>query len=443
LFNIRHIAVNLIGAALPIVVILVTVPHYLHAIGAEKYGALSLVWIVFGYFGILDFGVSRSVTTAISRAEGRQAKADIIWSATVLNTVWGAVIAVIGGGAFLAYAAHSSNEMVKDVVQALPLMMLGIPILMVTSTLNGALDGEERFKMANALQLTGSILYQVVPLLTAYYVSDSLPALITAVILCRFVLLALCGAVVGRLFDLLALFSVSKSTMTSLLKFGSSIAAVNILDPIFSRIDQVVIARLSGASDVAAYSIALNSIGRLSILPLAMSRSIFPKLSLGTMDDHRDDLFAAKNKIIWIWTGLCCAAILASDLVYYLWLRDPIYADVSAVAKVFVVGLWANCLSILPYTALQAGGRSVSILKAHLAEMPFYVAALLALTYYYGPMGAAAAYGLRNFADYLILWKMCGYPLRRQGLFVALLAVVAAIACLASSLNLSASLIWK
>jgi O-antigen/teichoic acid export membrane protein len=435
-FNVRHIAVNLIGAALPILVILVTVPLYLHAIGADKYGALSLVWIVFGYFGILDFGVSRSVTTAISRAEGRQAKADIIWSATALNTVWGAVIAVVGGGGFLAYAAHSGNEMVKDVVEALPLMMVGIPILMVTSTLNGALDGEERFKMANGLQLTGSILYQVVPLLTAYYVSDRLSVLITAVILCRMVLLLLYGAVVARLFDLLALFSVSKSTMMSLLKFGSSIAAVNILDPIFSRIDQVVIARLSGASDVAAYSIALNSIGRLSILPLAMSRSIFPKLSLGTMDDHRDDLFVAKNKIIWIWTGLCCAAILASDVVYYLWLRDPIYADVSAVAKVFVVGLWANCLSILPYTALQAGGRSMTILKAHLAEMPFYAVVLVVLTYYYGPIGAAAAYGVRNFADYLILWKVCGYALRRQGLFVALFAALSLVAYIMSQIHL-------
>jgi O-antigen/teichoic acid export membrane protein len=430
LFNLRHIAVNLVGSALPILVILVTVPLYLHAIGAEKYGALSLVWIVFGYFGILDFGISRSVTTAISRAPDRWAKADIIWSAAALNAVWGAVIAVIGGGAFFAYAAYSASDMVRDVVVALPWMMLGIPVLMITSTLNGALDGEERFKMANTLQLAGSILYQVVPLLTAYYVSDSLPDLITAVILCRIILFALYVVVVGRLFDLVALFSLSRSTMTSLLKFGSSIAAVNILDPIFSRIDQVVIARFSGAADVAAYSIALNSIGRLSILPLAMSRSIFPKLSLGTMDDHKEALFDAKMKIIWLWTGLCAAAILSSDLVYYLWLRDPIYADVSAVAKVFVVGLWVNCLGILPYTALQAGGRSVSILKAHLLEMPFYVGALVVLTYYYGPIGAAMAYGLRNFADYLILWKMCDYPVRKQGLFVALFVVLAVVAYL-------------
>jgi O-antigen/teichoic acid export membrane protein len=427
-FNLRHIAVNLLGSALPILIILITVPLYLHAIGAEKYGALSLVWIVFGYFGILDFGISRSVTTAISRAEGRQAKADIIWSAAALNMAWGALIAIVGGGAFFLYAGHSESEMVKDVATALPWMMFGIPVLMITSTLNGALDGEERFKMANSLQLVGSILYQLVPLFTAYYVSDHLPDLIIAVILCRFVLLVLYAIVVGRLFDLVALFSVSKSTMISLLKFGSSIAAVNILDPIFTRIDQVIIARFAGASDVAAYSIAVNSIGRLGILPMAMSRSIFPKLSTGTADDHREALFSSKSKIIWIWFGICGAAIVASDLVYYLWLKDPIYVEVSAVAKIYAVGLWANCLGILPYTALQAWGRSTTILKVHLLEMPFYLVALVLLTYHYGTLGAAVAYGLRSYADYIILWKMCGYPVRRQGMFTILLIALSVLA---------------
>ncbi len=181
------------------------------------------------------------MTTAISRAGDRQSKADIIWSAAVLNTAWGALIAIVGGGAFFLYSSYSESAMVEEVATALPWMMLGIPVLMITSTLNGALDGEERFKMANSLQLVGSILYQIVPLLTAYHVSDHLPDLIVAVILCRLVLLALYGIVVGRFFNL--------------------------------------IARFSGAADVAAYSIAVNSIGRLGILPMAMSRSVFPKLS--------------------------------------------------------------------------------------------------------------------------------------------------------------------
>ncbi len=148
----------------------------------------------------------------------------------------------------------------------------------------------------------------------------------------------------------------------------------------------------------------------------------------GTADDHKEALFSSKSKIIWIWFGICGAAIVASDLVYYLWLRDPIYLEVSAVAKVYAVGLWANCLGILPYTALQAWGRSTTILKVHLLEMPFYLAALVVLTYYYGTLGAAVAYGLRSYVDYIILWKMCGYPVRRQGMFTALLLALVVLA---------------
>jgi len=51
---------NLVGMALPIVSSLVTVPIYIHHMGVERYGVLSVVWILLGYLGFLDFGLSRA-----------------------------------------------------------------------------------------------------------------------------------------------------------------------------------------------------------------------------------------------------------------------------------------------------------------------------------------------------------------------------------------------
>lgn len=44
---------NLIGMALPIVSSLVTVPIYIHHMGVERYGVLSVVWILLGYLGLV------------------------------------------------------------------------------------------------------------------------------------------------------------------------------------------------------------------------------------------------------------------------------------------------------------------------------------------------------------------------------------------------------
>lgn len=433
MFNLKHVLTNLVGSALPILIVIVSVPLYLHAIGVEKFGILSIIWIVFGYFGVLDFGVSRAVTNAISRvrADGPK-KVEIICSAGVLSAGIGIIVSFIGGVAFFIYTRYEQQAMLTEVAKALPLMMLGIPVLMVTSTLNGALDGEERFKTANSIQVIGSIMYQLVPLGTAYTFSTQVAHLINSVILCRFLVLLLYCAAVERSFGVSRLMSVTHDAMVKLLKFGSSIALINILDPIFTRIDQLVIARLAGAHDVAAYNIAVNSIGRLGILPMAMSRSAFPSLSTDTIENNASKLFVARGKIMIAWFVICAAAMLVSDIVFHLWLQNEISVEVSAIAKVFVVGLWANCMAILPYTALQAAGKSTAILKAHLLELPFYLIALVSLTYWYGAMGAAIAYGLRSFADYVILWKMCRYPVMGQKMFTALFFTLSATALLLS-----------
>src|SRR5271154_7579438 len=59
--------VNLLSPMARIVVALVTVPIYLRHIGDARYGVMSIVWILLGIFGFLDFGLSRAVTNALAK----------------------------------------------------------------------------------------------------------------------------------------------------------------------------------------------------------------------------------------------------------------------------------------------------------------------------------------------------------------------------------------
>ena len=65
--SVRNTGWNLLGALLPVPVILLCIPPLVTALGVERFGVLGLAWMVLGYFGMFDFGLAQSTTRFVSR----------------------------------------------------------------------------------------------------------------------------------------------------------------------------------------------------------------------------------------------------------------------------------------------------------------------------------------------------------------------------------------
>lgn len=102
----RNTLLNLIGQGLPLVVAVVTIPFIIQGLGIERFGLLSLAWVVLGYFAIFDLGLGRATTKFVAEA----------------------------------------------------FYFLSIPVVLVSSSFRGVLEAAQRFDLVNIVRVPSSTL---------------------------------------------------------------------------------------------------------------------------------------------------------------------------------------------------------------------------------------------------------------------------------------------
>jgi O-antigen/teichoic acid export membrane protein len=146
-----------------LLVVFVTMPIVIHALGADAFGLFSLAWVVLGYMAILDFGVSRAATKFISEhlSRGELAPVERIARASVAANL---VLGIIGGSIVLALAGWLANrvfhvpvELQTEARTIFRALAMSIPILLVQAVLRAILCSYQRFgwiSIFNALATT-------------------------------------------------------------------------------------------------------------------------------------------------------------------------------------------------------------------------------------------------------------------------------------------------
>src|SRR5436189_3279930 len=99
----RNTLYNLFGQALPVLVAVLGTPALLKGLGTDRFGILTLAWVVIGYFSLFDLGLGRALTQYVAERLGREQHHDIgpvvrrslilITALGVLGTIFVAAIA--------------------------------------------------------------------------------------------------------------------------------------------------------------------------------------------------------------------------------------------------------------------------------------------------------------------------------------------------------------
>ncbi len=408
-----NFAYNVIGAMVPIATSLGTVPFYIHQIGAGRYGVVTITWVLLGYFGFLDFGMSRASANALARigtssARDRSRVLMTAFYSNLLMGVVGGLILYVAGALILLQVVKIPGNLMNETREAYPWMAAMLPLGMLAGVFGGALESRERFLLSNTLSAFGTMAGQLIPLACAYAIGPSLTIIIPATLLSRLLMVALSALVVVRQEWPVRLLDFDPVWLRKLFGYGSWVSVSGLLNPILDTSNQLVIGAMLGAAAVASYSVPMTLAMRSQVVATALARTLFPRVSRINITEARQTTQVAAGALAYGFGIICAPAVLFSGTFLHLWLGARFAQASTSVAQIVMFGAWANGIAFLPYGFLQAQGRPQVTAKLALAEVVPFFTVLWILVHAMGLPGAALAWTLRVSCNCLALFAVSG-----------------------------------
>lgn len=406
---------SLVGAVLPMLLGLVTIPYLIEKVKIEAFGILTLVWSLIGYFSIFDFGIGRALTQQISSSLSKNVEykfPGIVKTGLLFMLVTGLL-----GGILLALFSHQlstkwmnvSKDLMQDTGRCLLLASIGIPLTTFTSGLKGVLEGFEDFKTVSILRIILGLFNFGLPALTVMFINNSLEYMVMSLVLARlFVLIAHLIFVNMKLsvYSILIAQFAKREEILQLLSFGAWMTLSNIISPLMVTADRFLISYVLGASIVAFYTVPFDFIVRLLIIPAALTGVLFPRFSYMFKNDSASigPLYKKSFMVILIVMGVISFSLcVGSYFGLSIWVGNNFAEQSWMIASILSIGLLFNSLAQVPHAALQAAGNVKVTSKIHFFEFLFYIPLLYYALSIYGLKGAALIWVIRVLVDLISL----------------------------------------
>ncbi|MEW5927531.1 MAG: flippase [Gemmatimonadota bacterium] len=438
----RNSALNLLGWVLPMVGAVVAVPLLIRSLGTERFGILTVGWVVLGYFSLFDFGLGRALTKVVAERLGTDGERDVpplIWTALILMFVLGtagAAILALSAPLLVNGALKISPHLRGEAVSTLYLLALSLPWVISTAALSGVLEANQRFGLVSALRVPTGLFSYLGPLLVLPF-STSLVSVVAVLVAGRLVAWAAFLVACLRVVPLLRKrVSVALDKVGVLANLGGWMMVSNMVSPLMTYLDRFLIGGLISMAAVAFYVTPYELITKLWLVPNALLGVLFPAFAATFALDRGRTMLLLNRGVRAIFLIMFPVTLVVVTLAAEgmgLWLGPEFALKSAGVLRWLALGVFVNCLGQAPFALIQGIGRPDITAKLHLLELPLYTAAIWFLARTFGLEGVAMAWVLRVAVDTVVLYVLAARFLPQGRVLLRTTGQLAAVALLVFS----------
>lgn len=398
------------GQVLPLLAALICIPILVNQLGDERFGFLSIAWVLIGYFSLFDFGLGRSLTYIVAK---KNAKGEcpflIINTAMIFLLMISAFVFVFFtffSGSIISGFLNVSTSFSDEAVTATRILSAGLPFVILTIGLRGVLEAYQRFKSISLITIPCGILLFVAPVLVSFF-STSMIHILFSLVLVRIIQFAFFYINVKKMVDFSFLGRGNKQELKGLLVFGGWMTVTNIVSPLMVNMDRLLIGAKIAVNAVSHYVVPFDLITKLLVLPSAASGVLFPEFSRRIAKRQMEEAGSLLKKSIiliglTLFFPLCFVYIFAFEILS-IWISPAFAVHGYQVLKIMSIGVFLNGLAYIPFAFVQGAGRSDLTAKFHVAELIIYAPILILMIEHFGILGAAYSWCFRVGLDLLML----------------------------------------
>jgi O-antigen/teichoic acid export membrane protein len=411
---------NYAGRTISAILNVACVPVYLHLLGAETYGLITLYAVIQGMMQLFDLGLSATLNRELARLsagdiETLRERGNLLRTFEVAYWIGAAVMAVgiLAASPYLAqHWLHSASLPAGTVTTALALMGVVIAVNWPIGLYSGGLLGLEEHVRLNLVTAMFSILRYGGAVLLLLFVTKAVLAyfawqLIVAVLnvtSLRFLLWKRAGCV--RITSSFS-FAILKSRSTLLFGIGGTYLALILL----TQSDKLIVSRLVGLEQLGYYNIAWTATSIFYFFYSPISAAFYPRIT--NLCSHLQHGLAAReyelgSTITMVLVFPACAVLCVfSRELATLWIADP-----AAVAYVHVLirylGPAAALAALLSISNMLqwAHGWTQCGFWANVGGVIIMVPGVAFMTLHYGICGAAVACSIVKVVQALVQFEL-------------------------------------
>ncbi|OON63812.1 hypothetical protein B0920_10815 [Massilia sp. KIM] len=348
---------NLLGAAIPALVMLGTVPLVVKGLGEASYGVYSLVTAIVGYFAVIDINVTAGSVKYIAEHQAREDRAKVAETLTFGLATY-TLIGLVGGAGLFLGAAWFVNDvftvpprLVQEATDTLRLASLGFFLGQLQAYLNSVPQSLMRYDISSRVEMVFGTL---VPLATVgiLMLGYGLFEVILLRVVASSIHCLILWRAIRRLLPGLAFRWPGQRIRAELLGFSAYSFLARFASLSYAYADKLIIGALVGVTGLAYFTVASTLANRVLSLTFRLSGVFFPAASAlaakGELARLDQVYLKATRYVVYLNAAILVLVAVFAHQILALWMNEDFARNGAVVLTVMALSQFIDSLTSLP-----------------------------------------------------------------------------------------------